>query len=525
MKEHLIVKGAKEHNLKNIDVKIPRNQFVVLTGLSGSGKSSLAFDTIYAEGQRRYVESLSAYARQFLGQMEKPDVESIDGLSPAISIDQKTTSKNPRSTVGTVTEIYDYLRLLYARTGTPHCPTCHRVISPTTIDQIIDQIMRHPTGTRLQVLAPVIKGKKGTHQKLIESLIKEGYVRARINGDVTELSPSINLDKNKKHSIDVVIDRIVLKDEVTKRLTDSVETALRLAQGTVLIDLVDRGEEQLFNTNFSCPEHGQGIAEMEPRMFSFNAPYGACPACNGLGESKVVDPDLIIPDPTLSIAQGAIAPMSKSSEDSYTISIIGAILREAGYDLHTRICDLPERVRQEILYGTGDRRVQFHFDSRFTDKTEFNRPFEGLVPSFERRYRETSSDYMRAYYEAYMTVIECSTCHGKRLNPEVLAVEVGGKNIWELTTLSVSAILEFLDQVTYPDSRGQVAEQIIKEIVARLNFLKNVGLDYLTLARSASTLSGGESQRIRLATQIGSGLVGVMYILDEPSIGLHQKDN
>lgn len=523
-KNVIFVKGAKEHNLKNIDVTIPRDQLVVITGLSGSGKSSLAFDTIYAEGQRRYVESLSSYARQFLGQMEKPDVEYIEGLSPAISIDQKTTSKNPRSTVGTVTEIYDYLRLLYARVGIPHCPECGVVILPQTLDQIVDRVLSLEVGARIQVLAPMVTGKKGQHQKLIEALRKEGYVRARINGETLDLNEDITLDKNKKNTIEVVIDRLIIKNEIQQRLTDSIETALRLSEGVVIINLIDR-EDLTFNTKFACAEHGHGISEMEPRMFSFNAPYGACPDCNGLGFTKKVDPELLVPDVKLSVADGALLPIANSADGTFYVNMIHALIEESGASIDTPFKDLPEKVKEEIFYGTGERKITFKYDSRYVGFTEFNRPFEGLVNNFERRYSATNSEYIQSKIEEFMSMIECATCHGMRLKDEVLAVTVGGINIHQLTEMSVKEALVFFDALDLGKTNNEISEQILKEIVARLNFLKNVGLEYLTLSRAAGTLSGGESQRIRLATQIGSGLVGVLYILDEPSIGLHQKDN
>lgn len=523
-KNTIYVKGAKEHNLKNIDVTIPRDQLVVITGLSGSGKSSLAFDTIYAEGQRRYVESLSSYARQFLGQMEKPDVEYIEGLSPAISIDQKTTSRNPRSTVGTVTEIYDYLRLLYARVGIPHCPVCHIEILPQSIDQIVDKVLAFEQGEKIHVLAPMIIGKKGQHQKMLEALIKEGYVRARIDGVIYDLSDEINLDKNKKHTIEVVVDRLVIKEGIQQRLSDSIETSLKLSEGVVTINRVDGGDFT-FNTKFSCAEHGIGIAEMEPRMFSFNAPYGACPDCNGLGFSKKVDPELLVPDTKLSVKDGALLPIANSAEGTFYVNMIHAIIEAAGESIETPFKDLPEKVKHEIFYGTGTKKVKFNYESRYVGESEFNREFEGLVHNLERRYASTNSEYMRSKIEEFMSMIECETCHGKRLKDEVLAVTVGGKNIWEVTCLSVKDALTFFNSLELNSSGQQIAEQILKEIIARLSFLMNVGLDYLSLSRAASTLSGGESQRIRLATQIGSGLVGVLYILDEPSIGLHQKDN
>ncbi|HAS74928.1 MAG TPA: excinuclease ABC subunit UvrA [Clostridiales bacterium UBA8960] len=523
-KNTIFVKGAKEHNLKNIDVTIPRDQLVVITGLSGSGKSSLAFDTIYAEGQRRYVESLSSYARQFLGQMEKPDVEYIEGLSPAISIDQKTTSRNPRSTVGTVTEIYDYLRLLYARVGIPHCPACGIVILPQSLDQIVDKVMQLDEGTRMQILAPMITGKKGQHQKLIEALKKEGYVRARINGEVRDLSEDITLDKNKKNTIEVIIDRLIVKDGIQQRLTDSVETALRLTEGLLIVNIIDK-EDLTFNTKFACAEHGLGISEMEPRMFSFNAPYGACPDCNGLGFTKKVDPELLVPDTKLSVADGALLPIANSSEGTFYVNMIHALIEEHGSSTQVPFKDLPNHVKHEIFYGTGDRKISFKYDSRYVGFTEFNRPFEGLVNNYERRYAATNSEYIRSKIEEFMSMIECATCHGQRLKDEVLAVSVGGKSIHEVSCLSVKDALVFFEHLELSMMNQEIAAQILKEINARLNFLKNVGLEYLSLSRAAGTLSGGESQRIRLATQIGSGLVGVLYILDEPSIGLHQKDN
>ena len=523
-KNTIFVKGAKEHNLKNIDVSIPRDKLVVITGLSGSGKSSLAFDTIYAEGQRRYVESLSSYARQFLGQMEKPDVEYIEGLSPAISIDQKTTSRNPRSTVGTVTEIYDYLRLLYARIGIPHCPVCGIEILPQSIDQIVDRVLGLETSTRIQILAPMVIGKKGQHQKILEALKKEGYVRARINGETMDLADEINLDKNKKNTIEVVIDRLVIKDGIQQRLTDSVEMALRLSEGIVIVNLIDK-EDLTFNTKFACAEHGLGISEMEPRMFSFNAPYGACPDCNGLGFTKKVDPELLVPDMKLSINDGALLPIANSAEGSFYVNMINALIEEHGFSADTPFKDLSDKAKQEIFFGTGDRKLKFKYDSKYVGYSEFNRPFEGLVNNYERRYAATNSEYIRSKIDEFMSMIECASCHGKRLKDEVLAVTVGNKNIWEVTGLSVKETIKYFENLKLEKTNSQIAEQILKEINARLNFLKNVGLEYLSLSRAAGTLSGGESQRIRLATQIGSGLVGVLYILDEPSIGLHQKDN
>ncbi len=523
-KNTIFVKGAKEHNLKNIDVRIPRDQFVVITGLSGSGKSSLAFDTIYAEGQRRYVESLSSYARQFLGQMEKPDVEYIEGLSPAISIDQKTTSRNPRSTVGTVTEIYDYLRLLYARVGIPHCPVCHVVILPQTVDQIVDKVLQLNEGARIQVLAPMVTGKKGQHVKMLEALKKEGYIRARINGEAVDLSEEILLDKNKKNTIEVVVDRLVIKEGIQQRLTDSLESALRLSEGIIIINIID-GEDMTFNTHFSCSEHGQGISEMEPRMFSFNAPYGACPTCNGLGFTKKVDPELLVPDTKLSVADGALLPIANSAEGTFYVNMIHALIEESGESIESPFRELSPALKHSIFYGTGDRKVKFKYDSKYVGNTEFNRPFEGLVNNYERRYAATNSEYIRSKIDDFMSMIECQSCHGRRLKDEVLAVTVGGKSIHEVTCLSVKDAIDFFLALQLDLTNTQIAEQILKEINARLMFLKNVGLEYLSLSRAAGSLSGGESQRIRLATQIGSGLVGVLYILDEPSIGLHQKDN
>jgi excinuclease ABC subunit A len=523
----IFVKGAREHNLKNIDVTIPRDKFVVITGLSGSGKSSLAFDTIYAEGQRRYVESLSAYARQFLGQMEKPNVEYIEGLSPAISIDQKTTSRNPRSTVGTVTEIYDYLRLLFARVGIPHCPICHREISSQSVDQIIDQILELPEGSKLQLLAPVVRGKKGEHKRELAQLKKEGYVRIRVNGEIRELSEEITLEKNKKHTLEVVIDRIKLKEGVEKRMSDSVETALHLSEGLLVVNILkDEGDEDiLFNTNFSCPEHNIGIAEMEPRMFSFNAPYGACETCKGIGHMLKIDPDLVVPDPHLTIAQGAIEPFANSAEGTYYAKLIEAVVKDNKGSLDVPYKELPETLKKELLYGTGTREIAMEYESKYGGMRKWKAPFEGVIGNLERRYHETSSDYMRGKIEQYMSLISCDTCGGKRLKAEVLAVEVGQRNIWDLTELSVRDALDFFESLSLNEKHEKIAEQILKEINSRLCFLRDVGLDYLNLSRSAGTLSGGESQRIRLATQIGSRLMGVLYILDEPSIGLHQKDN
>ncbi len=523
-REKIIIKGAKEHNLKNIDIELPRNKMIVLTGLSGSGKSSLAFDTIYAEGQRRYVESLSAYARQFLGQMEKPNVEYIEGLSPAISIDQKTTSKNPRSTVGTVTEIYDYLRLLYARVGTPHCPKCGKEITSQTVDQMVDQITSLGERTKIQILSPVIRGRKGTHQKTIENIRKEGFVRVRIDGEVYDINDDIKLNKNKKHTIEIVVDRIVVKEGIQQRLTDSLETALNLAEGLVIVDIID-GEEMMFSQNFACVDCGIAIQEISPRMFSFNSPFGMCPTCNGLGNHKKVDPELIIPNKSLSINQGAIAPYSGTSEDSYYFRMFKAIADDHNFDLNSPIGDAPKEFFDELLYGTGKRKISFEFESHYSGKRTYTAPFEGIIPNLERRYKETNSDYMRNKIESYMSAILCPECKGARLKPESLAVTVGGLNIKEVTDLSIRKALDFFENIDLTERQAFIAEQILKEIRERLTFLVNVGLDYLTLSRTAGTLSGGESQRIRLATQIGSSLVGVLYVLDEPSIGLHQRDN
>ncbi len=524
LKDKIIIRGAKEHNLKNINIELPRNKFIVLTGLSGSGKSSLAFDTIYAEGQRRYVESLSAYARQFLGQMEKPDVEYIEGLSPAISIDQKTTSKNPRSTVGTVTEIYDYLRLLYARVGTPHCYKCGKEITSQTVDQMVDQILSLEERTKIQLLAPIIRGRKGEHQKVLEGIRKEGFVRVRIDGEMMELSEDIKLEKTKKHSIEVIVDRIVVKEGIEQRLTDSLETALKLSDGLAIVDVMEK-EELLFSQKLSCPDCGVGIEELSPRMFSFNSPFGMCPTCNGLGSHMKIDPDLIIPNKALSINQGAIAPYSNSAEDTYYAKMFKAIADYYKFDLDTPIADAPNELIDEILYGTGERELEFQFDSKFGGLRTYKSPFEGVIPNFERRYHETNSDYMKDKIEEYTSNIPCPDCGGNRLKPEVLAVTVGGLNISKLTEMSIRQAIDFVNELKLTEMQEKIAHQILKEIKERLNFLMDVGLDYLTLSRNAGTLSGGEAQRIRLATQIGSSLVGVLYVLDEPSIGLHQRDN
>ncbi len=519
------IRGAKAHNLKNIDVDIPRNKFVVVTGISGSGKSSLAFDTLYAEGQRRYVESLSAYARQFLGQMDKPEVESIEGLSPSISIDQKTTNRNPRSTVGTVTEIYDYLRLLYARVGTAHCPICDKKIEKQSIDQIVDKVLLLEEKTKLQILAPAVRGAKGTHKKLLEHFKKEGFVRVIVDGETLELAEDIDLEKNKKHDIDLLVDRIVIKDGIRTRLTDSIEIALDYADGLVKTSVID-GEETLYSTNFTCTEHGSVISEMEPRIFSFNSPYGACEACKGLGEDLRADISLIVPDESLSYKEGAIASYSSSMDGTYYSALIESLLSEYDVSVDTAFIDYPEGLKDDIFYGTGLRKLDFAYKSRFGNrKRRYKKPFEGIVNNLERRRMETTSDFMRSYIEKYMSVTPCKICNGNRLKPEVLAVKIGGISIIDLTKLSVKDCIEFLEKLKLDKSKTKIAEQILKEIKSRLKFLNDVGLGYLNLSRSAGSLSGGESQRIRLATQIGSALCGVLYILDEPSIGLHQKDN
>ncbi|MEI8216792.1 MAG: excinuclease ABC subunit UvrA [Eubacteriales bacterium] len=569
MIKNLVIKGAKEHNLKNIDITIPRDKMVVFTGLSGSGKSSLAFDTIYAEGQRRYVESLSAYARQFLGQMEKPDVESIEGLSPAISIDQKTTSKNPRSTVGTVTEIYDYLRLMYARIGVPHCPTCGRVISSQSIDQIVENIMEIPKGTKILILAPVVRDRKGEHEKLLERIKKDGFTRARIDGVIYEITEEdVKLEKTFKHTIEIVVDRIIINDDIQSRLSESVEMALVHGEGLVIItQLMDgkkksenantdyvsdadlnegnatdetvnenanenvkegaKGFELLFSTKFACPEHGVSIEELEPRMFSFNSPFGACTSCKGLGFLQKVDPDLIVTDSELSINEGALGGIFSSMEEgTYYHKIIGALAESHKVSLDTKFNKLPKQFVQELLYGTKNKKLNYYYESKNGGfKSFMSQAFEGVVNNLERRYKDTNSDYIRGKIEEFMSLVPCDDCKGKRLKPEVLAVTVGDKSIAEFTDLSVREGLKFVESIKLSTKDTIIAQQIVKEIRERLNFLVNVGLDYLSLSRSSGTLSGGESQRIRLATQIGSSLMGVLYILDEPSIGLHQKDN
>ncbi len=520
------IRGANEHNLKNVDLDIPRNKLVVLTGLSGSGKSSLAFDTIYAEGQRRYMESLSSYARQFLGQMEKPEVESIEGLSPAISIDQKSTNRNPRSTVGTVTEIYDYFRLLYARVGIPHCPKCGREISKQTVDQMVDQIMAMPERTKIQLLAPVVRGRKGTHAKLLERAKKNGYVRVRIDGNLYELSEEINLEKNIKHNIEIIVDRLVVKEGIEKRLTDSIETVLNLAEGLMMVDVIG-GETLNFSQSFSCPDCEISIEEIEPRSFSFNNPFGACPDCVGLGYKMEFDEDLMIPDKKLSIMEGAIVVkgwQSCNDKKSFTYAILDALTKKYHFSLETPFEDYPKEIHDLLLYGTGGREVQVHYKGQRGEGV-YGIAFEGLIKNVERRYRETGSETGKAEYEEFMRVTPCRSCKGQRLKPSALAVTVGEKNIHEVTTLSIENLQGFLKDLTLSSQQELIGGQILKEINARIQFLMDVGLDYLTLARATGSLSGGEAQRIRLATQIGSGLVGVAYILDEPSIGLHQRDN
>ena len=525
MKDKIVIKGARAHNLKNVDLTIPRDQLVVFTGVSGSGKSSLAFDTIYAEGQRRYVESLSSYARQFLGQMEKPDVDLIEGLSPAISIDQKTTSHNPRSTVGTVTEIYDYLRLLYARIGIPHCPKCGKEIKKQTIDQIVDRIMELPERTKLQLLAPVVRGRKGEHVKLLEDAKKSGYVRVRVDGILYDLSEKIELEKNKKHNIEIVVDRLMVKEGMQMRLTESIETASALSGGLLIVDVNQGEDELLFSQSFSCPDCGVDLMEIEPRMFSFNNPSGACPTCTGLGMQMKFDEQLIVPNEELSIMQGAItAPgyNSVNAKGSMSKALFDALAAKYGFSLETPFKDLPRKIKDIIFYGTKEKLRITYSNVRGTGTYDY--AFEGVINTLQRRYNETS-EAMRAEFEEYMTNIECPNCHGKRLRPEVLAITVNGKNISEVTELSIGKMQEFFQSLTLTERENMIAERILKEIHARVGFLIDVGLEYLTLSRTAGTLSGGESQRIRLATQIGSGLVGVVYILDEPSIGLHQRDN
>lgn len=525
-RQFIKIRGANENNLKNLDVDIPRNEMVVLTGLSGSGKSSLAFDTIYAEGQRRYMESLSSYARQFLGQMEKPDVESIEGLSPAISIDQKSTNRNPRSTVGTVTEIYDYFRLLYARIGIPHCPKCGREIKKQTVDQMVDHIMGMPERTKIQLLAPVVRGRKGTHAKLFEQARKSGYVRVLVDGSLYELNEEIKLDKNIKHNIEIIVDRLIVKPGIEKRLTDSIETVLNLAEGKLVVDTMD-GNYVNFSQSFACPDCGISIDEIEPRSFSFNNPFGACPSCFGLGYRMEFDVDLMIPDRSLSISQGAITVMgwqSCADKGSFTRAILDALAKEYHFDLDTPFEEYPQEMQDVLIHGTNGKEVKVYYKGQRGEGV-YDVAFEGIVKNVERRYRETGSETMKQEYESFMRITPCPSCKGQRLKPEALAVTVGDKNIYEVTSMSISSLSEFLEGLQLSETQQLIGEQVLKEIRARVGFLVNVGLDYLTLARATGTLSGGEAQRIRLATQIGSGLVGVAYILDEPSIGLHQRDN
>ena len=524
MNEYIKIEGARAHNLKNINVQIPRDKLVVVTGLSGSGKSSLAFDTIYAEGQRRYVESLSAYARQFLGQMDKPDVDNIEGLSPAISIDQKTTSHNPRSTVGTVTEIYDYLRLLYARAGRPHCPNCGKPITQQSVDQMVDRIMQLPAGAKFLIMAQLVRGKKGEHKKVLEQIRREGYVRVRIDGELHDLGEEIALEKQKKHTIEIVVDRLVVREGMESRLADSLETALHAGEGVVYVQVLD-GDLLMFSENFACVDCGISLPEIAPRMFSFNSPFGACPVCTGLGSHKEFDPALVVPDSTLSVADGVFAPLSKNP-NSYGMRAITALLAAHDYDAHTPWNRMDKKTQKMLLYGS-DEYVSFQYTNMFGEEKEYHVPYEGVLPALTRRYRETDSEEMRESYEDYMTDTPCSACHGARLKPEALAVTVGGKNIAALTALTIREADAFLTaaEQDFTPREAKIAGEILKEIHARLHFLLDVGLDYLTLSRAASTLSGGEAQRIRLATQIGSGLMGVLYILDEPSIGLHQRDN
>ncbi|RGF59388.1 excinuclease ABC subunit UvrA [Roseburia sp. AF02-12] len=525
-RKYIRIRGASEHNLKHIDVDIPRDEFVVLTGLSGSGKSSLAFDTIYAEGQRRYMESLSSYARQFLGQMEKPNVEKIEGLSPAISIDQKSTNRNPRSTVGTVTEIYDYFRLLYARIGIPHCPNCGKEIKKQTVDQMVDQIMKLPERTRIQLLAPVVRGRKGEHQKLFERAKRSGYVRVQVDGNTYELTEVIKLDKNKKHNIEIVVDRLVVKEGIEKRLTDSIENVLELSNGLLMVDIID-GETMQFSQSFSCPDCGISIDEIEPRSFSFNNPFGACPECFGLGYKMEFDEELMIPDKRLSLAEGAIQVMgwqSSTDKKSFTYAILKALSEEYGFSLDTPYKELPAEVRNMLIHGTNGRSVKVYYKGQRGEGV-YDIAFEGLIKNVERRYRETGSDTMKQQYEEFMRITPCKSCGGQRLKKESLAVTVSGKNIYEITAMSIRNLDAYLKEMELTEQQHLIGDQVLKEIRARVGFLMDVGLDYLSLSRATGSLSGGETQRIRLATQIGSGLVGVAYILDEPSIGLHQRDN
>ncbi|MHB8170255.1 MAG: excinuclease ABC subunit UvrA [Thermincolia bacterium] len=523
-KDKIIVKGARVHNLKNIDVEIPRDKLVVVTGLSGSGKSSLAFDTIYAEGQRRYVESLSAYARQFLGQMDKPDVDYIEGLSPAISIDQKTTSRNPRSTVGTVTEVYDYLRLLFARIGKPHCPQCGRAITQQAVEQMVDHLLTYPERTKLQILAPLVRGRKGEHQKVLEDIRKQGYVRVRVDGEVREATEDIQLEKNKKHTIEVVIDRVVIKEGIEQRLADSLETALKLAEGIVLVDVMEQ-EELVFSQNFACVECGISFEEISPRMFSFNSPFGACPDCTGLGTKMEIDPDLVVPDRSKTVAQGALAPWNKSNSSAWYGTFLVAVAKEHGFSVDTPLRELTEEQVNILLYGSDGKKIRWQYQGTNGNHHNLDTVYEGIIPNLERRYKETNSDWMREEIQQYMATKPCFTCLGARLKPESLAVKIADKSINDVTKMSILEALDFFNNLELTERELIIAKQVLKEIKERIGFLVNVGLDYLTLSRAAGTLSGGEAQRIRLATQIGSSLVGVLYILDEPSIGLHQRDN
>ena len=523
MDKYIRIRGARQHNLKNINLDIPRDKMVVITGLSGSGKSSLAFDTIYAEGQRRYMESLSSYARQFLGQMDKPDVDYIEGLSPAISIDQKTTSRNPRSTVGTVTEIYDYLRLLFARVGHPHCPRCGKPVNQQSLDQMLDQLLALPERTKLLIMAQAVRGKKGEHKKLLDHIRKEGYTRLRIDGEIRDAGEEIRLEKNKKHTIEVVIDRLIIRPEIRPRMAESMEVALKMGQGVAYVQIVD-GEQLMFSQNFACEDCGISLPEITPRMFSFNSPFGACPVCSGLGSQMEMDLELVLPDKAKSLAEGAIAPMSTNVK-GYYMRQMDALVQKYGCTLDTPWQEMPAKLQQKLLYGTGEEILEFGYENMFGQYKIHRIPFEGVMNILNRRYRESESDTMREEYENYMSVNLCPECHGARLKPEVLAVTIGGKNIQQVTDMPVAQCQEFFQQVEFSDRERTIGQQVLKEINARLGFLAKVGLEYLTLSRAAGTLSGGEAQRIRLATQIGSGLVGVLYILDEPSIGLHQRDN
>lgn len=523
MDKYIRIRGARQHNLKNINLDIPRDKMVVITGLSGSGKSSLAFDTIYAEGQRRYMESLSSYARQFLGQMDKPDVDYIEGLSPAISIDQKTTSRNPRSTVGTVTEIYDYLRLLFARVGHPHCPRCGKPVNQQSLDQMLDQLLALPERTKLLIMAQAVRGKKGEHKKLLEHIRKEGYTRLRIDGEIRDAGEEIRLEKNKKHTIEVVIDRLIIRPEIRPRMAESMEVALKMGQGVAYVQIVD-GEQLMFSQNFACEDCGISLPEITPRMFSFNSPFGACPVCSGLGSQMEMDLELVLPDKAKSLAEGAIAPMSTNVK-GYYMRQMDALVQKYGCTLDTPWQEMPAKLQQKLLYGTGEEILEFGYENMFGQYKIHRIPFEGVMNILNRRYRESESDTMREEYENYMSVNLCPECHGARLKPEVLAVTIGGKNIQQVTDMPVAQCQKFFQQVEFSDRERTIGQQVLKEINARLGFLAKVGLEYLTLSRAAGTLSGGEAQRIRLATQIGSGLVGVLYILDEPSIGLHQRDN